>query len=153
MIVPPPDVSIAAEVVNNHVQQQLNQLKDNVDTLSTSASTLAKNADTVARNVGSLVQRADKTDALQKGIQSQLGEILRMMTGAKVSNPALVGETHSRTPPTHTPPPRVEPHPTPTSPPRANSPPPHTEPPFDKVDEEAKAAEVAEAGAKAKGLE
>ncbi|KAL4561402.1 hypothetical protein LXL04_033568 [Taraxacum kok-saghyz] len=45
MIIPPPTVPTAAEVVNDHVQQQQTQLKKNVNAHATSAVTMAQNAD------------------------------------------------------------------------------------------------------------
>ena len=157
-ISPPPPVPSAADVVNQHVQQQLDLLKHNVSTLSSSGNALAENAVHVAKHVSSLVRRANQSDKFEEDTsnqlnaqRSQLGEILRLLTVTPVRpTDAPVGETQSRTPPTPIPtqtlssPPRENPSPLRENPspprqnissPKTNSPPPLSK----KADEEAAA--------------
>ena len=146
MVVPSPPVPTAADVVNQHVQQQLDLLKHSVSILTSSGNALAANANQVANQVSSLaatagqmtnqvsslVQRASQSDRFETETRSQLGEILRLLTVAPVlPTDAPVGETQSRTTPTPIPtqtissPPRDIPSPRRETPsPPKNTPPP-----------------------------
>ena len=61
MVVPPPPVPTAADVVNKHVQQQLDQLKNNVSTLASSGNTLAEHVYSLIKPTRVLTHRLIQT--------------------------------------------------------------------------------------------